>query len=159
MAKEGTNSDNVHNINYSIDELKLVVESGYTIPAIQSYWAEARTGNHGRTVIPNFFTNFNINSLTKNDSITQLLVRLIFGTAEFYIGRNRACVDCNANLSIEHAVMYCKLFEETRNLIRNALRLHNKELTLKSILEPNCHISIREHRNTLINEIHEKFTI
>ena len=67
LAKEGTNSDNVHNINYSIDELKLVVESGYTIPAIQSYWAEARTGNHGRTVIPNFFTNFNINSLTKNE--------------------------------------------------------------------------------------------
>ena len=159
LAKEGMNCNNVHNINYSIDELKIIIESGYTVPAVQSYWAEARTGNHGRDIIPNFFSSININNLTKKNSTTQMLIRLIFGTAEFYIGRNRACADCNANLSIEHAVMNCKLFDETRNRIRDTLRQHNKELTLKSILEPKCHTSIKEYRNILVNEIHTKFTI
>merc|ERR1712112_535606 len=118
----------------------------------QDYWSNARTGTHGRIVIPNFVSKFNINNFTKINSISHLLYRLIFGTAEFHIHRNRACIDCNSNLSIDHAVTHCALFNAERDRIRLGLQRLNKQPTLENILDPNIHISIREDRNNLIKK-------
>ena len=160
LAKEGTHSRNFKDLGYSTKELKLVIESAFTIPTLQSYWQESRIGTHGRSIIPNFFSNLKINNLTKRNSISHLLIRLIFGTANFHIRRNNAaCEECQSNLSIEHVVLHCKLFEHSRNRISEELNKLNKETTLENILSPNCHASIKELRNILIREIHDKFTI
>ena len=159
LAKEGTESENFQDIKYDIRELKDVVESAYTIPSLQAFWSNSRTGTHGSTVISNFYTKCSINNFTNVDSITQLLFRLIFGTAKFHIVRNRGCESCNSNLSIDHAVLNCQLFNTQREIVRDALSRIGKELTLTNVLNPNCHHTVREHRNLLIREINERFTI
>ena len=159
LAKEGMNSDQTHNIGHSLKELKPIIQENFTKNATQRFWSEARTGSHGRRILPNFVNNHNINNFTKFNSKSQLLYRLIFGTAEFHIPRNRACIECNSNLSIEHTVMVCRNFSDTRNILRGKLNRINMPLTLENVLNPNCHPSIRESRNILIEEINNKFSI
>ena len=160
LAKEGTLSPNFQDIGYSAKEMKILIESAYTIPTVQSVWNESRLGNHGRQIIPNFFCGMKINEFTKMNSPSHLLIRLIFGTASFHIRRNNnACEECNSNLSIEHVILHCKLFETSRNRIRVELQKLNKTFCMENTLFPNCHVNVKNARNTLIKEIHEKYTI
>ena len=105
LAKEGINCNNYHDIYHDMKEIKRIVESAFTIPNTQLFWNNARTGTHGSRVIPNFFINYNINNFTKIHNISHLLFRMIFGTAEFHIGRNRGCVTCNANFIIDNVIL------------------------------------------------------
>ena len=159
LAKEGMQSNIYHDINYSINELKSRIEVKYSTPTLQKYWEESRTGTDGRRIVPLFSNKININNFTNNNSNTQLLIRMIFGTARFHITRNRACPECNANLSIEHTILHCRIFENQRERIRQNLNRLNLAVNLENILKPQCHLSIRQHRNNLIQEINNRFEI
>ena len=159
LAKEGIQCDLFHDMRYSVQELKTITKSNFEKPKLQAYWTEARTGTYGRTIIPHFENKLNINKFTNKLSDTQLLIRLIFGTAQFHIGRNQACQACQSNLSIEHAVLHCILFNRTRDILKNQLNRISIEFSLKNILELSCHKSILETRNRLVREINETFTI
>ena len=159
LAKEGMHSTRYHDINYTINELKSRIEEKYSTPSLQKYWEESRTGTEGRRIVPLFSKKININNFTNNNSNTQLLTRMIFGTARFHITRNRACPDCNANLRIEHTILHCRIFNNQRDRLRQHLNRLNLTFNLENILNPHCHTSIRQHRNRLIQEINNRFEI
>ena len=144
---------------HSINELKTRIDMKYTTPSLQKYWEESRTGTNGRRVIPKFYCKININSFTNMNSKSQLLTRMIFGTARFHITRNRACPECNSNLSIEHTILHCQNFDTQRDRVRESLNRLNETFSLENILNPYCHASVRQHRNNLIQEINNKFEI
>ena len=159
LAKEGTESPQIYNIKYSVQELKDITRIKYTNIALQTYWNESRTGTFGKRVIPNYLTTINIDNFTKINSDHHLLLRLTFGTAEFHISRNRACVNCQQNLSIEHAIMHCRLFDQIRDQVKFDLNRTGKEFNLENFLDPKCDKTVKENRNLFIREIHGQFTI
>ena len=150
LAKEGTECNQIHSINHSVQELKNIIQSEYTNSALQTYWNESSCGSFGRTIIPNFNTKINIDNFSNANSDSHLLIRLIFGTAEFHIPRNRICANCQRHLSIEHVLLHCSLFNRTRENLKINLQRINKEFNLRNILDPNCHTSARENRKKLI---------
>ena len=159
LAKQATNNPLFHDLRYSPQELKSITKNNLTKPALQDYWSEARTGTYGLAVVPTFETKINISSLTHPNSDLHLLLRLIFGTAQFHIPRNRGCETCQANLSIEHTLLNCQIFNREREELRNCLNRLDKQLTLENVLSINCHKTVKQARSNLIRIIHNRFTI
>ena len=73
--------------------------------------------------------------------------------------KTKDCNTCQANLSIDHVLLFCKHFEETRTKLKSQLNKQHKQVTRKNILDPNIDTTTAQTVRKLIKEIDQMYTI